>query len=127
MKAIAELFTHSLNADANVLVGTVKVQSLDKDEAELILSFIREDSERHGAFSSYILDVSAVTKVTNPILGVLMKTLGTVKKVNGYLILVMSETLLQEIMLEHPEMFDYYAVFHTIKDAIQYVRKHAEV
>ena len=52
-----------------------------------------------------------------------MKSLEIMKRGKTFAILVMTEQLLQEIMLQHPEMFDFYAVFHTIEDAIAYVKK----
>ncbi len=124
MRAVSELFTYNYLADYDTLIGKVNVPSISKEEANAILDFIVSETGRQHAHTGYLLDVMEITEVSNPVIGVLMKSLEVVRKVNNYMVLVMSEQLLNDIMLAHPEMFDYYAVFHSTGDALKFIQKH---
>ncbi len=63
------------------------------------------------------MDATAVTEISDPAIGILMKSMAIMKKAKGYLVLVMTEDFLQKIMVAHPEMFNYMAVFHSVMDA----------
>ncbi len=117
------LFKYEYLADSNVLVGVILSDNIEKDDSKAILDYAIEELKNQPDSPNYIMDVRNVTKVSSYAIGVLMKALGVMKKTKGYMILVMTEALLQEIMLQHPEMFDYYAVFHTIEDAVAFIRK----
>jgi hypothetical protein len=83
----------------------------------------QQDINRQPPHSDVILDVRKAEKVTNSAIGVLLKALESMKRGNTYAILVMTEKLLQEVMLQFPEMFDFYAVFHSIDDAVAFIKK----
>jgi hypothetical protein len=99
------------------------IGAIEKDEAALIYDYVEVEQKKQPPYDHFILDALKVNKVTNPAIGFLMKSLNLVKKTKGYMVLVITEELLQEIMLMHPQMFDYYAVFHSIEDAVAYTKK----
>lgn len=117
------LFSYEYRADDNVLIGVIQSDNIEKDDSKAILDYAIEELKNQPDTPNYIMDVRKVQKVSSYAIGVLMKALGVMKKTKGYMILVMTEALLQEIMLQHPEMFDYYAVFHTLEDAITFIKK----
>ncbi len=123
MAGDAELFTMQYLADSDVLVGIVHCANLDKAEANQVYQKYQQDINRQPPHSDVILDVRKAEKVTNSAIGVLLKALESMKRGNTYAILVMTEKLLQEVMLQFPEMFDFYAVFHSIDDAVAFIKK----
>ncbi|HPJ39388.1 MAG TPA: hypothetical protein PLT75_13155, partial [Spirochaetota bacterium] len=118
MAAIGDLFEYKQISDPNVLVGIIKKPVIEREEADMILDYVLNETEKLFTFDNYILDVSHVDQINAGVVGILMKSLNFLKKFKGYVILVMSEPFLQKIMLQHPEMFDFYAVFHSIEDAV---------
>ncbi|HPB82740.1 MAG TPA: hypothetical protein PK200_11945 [Spirochaetota bacterium] len=124
MAAIGELFEYKHVPDPDVLVGIIKKSVIEREEADVILDYILNETEKLFTFDNYILDVSKVEQINAGVVGILMKSLNHLKKYKGYVILVMSESFLQKIMLQHPEMFDFYAVFHSIEDAVTYIQRH---
>ncbi|MBP7583646.1 MAG: hypothetical protein KBA61_06410 [Spirochaetes bacterium] len=123
MAGDTELFTMQYLADSDVLVGIVHCANLDKAEANQVYQKYQQDINRQPPHSDVILDVRKAEKVTNSAIGVLLKALESMKRGNTYAILVMTEKLLQEVMLQFPEMFDFYAVFHSIDDAVAFIKK----
>jgi anti-anti-sigma regulatory factor len=119
----AELFSLNYIKESDIMVGAVLGPNLDKAEANQIFQYYKDEIAKHPEYSDFILDARKAEVVTNSAIGVLMKALETMKRGNTYGILVMTEKLLQEVMLQFPEMFDFYAVFHTIEDAVAYVKK----
>ncbi len=109
--------------DSKILIGEISDAKLDKDSAEAIYQHTEKEAPKQPDYKGFILNVLAVNEVSDSALGYLMKSLELVKKVKGYMILVMTEALLQDVMLRHPVLFDYYAIFHTIDDAITYIKK----
>jgi len=123
MAGDTELFTMQYLADSDVLVGIVHCANLDKAEANQVYQKYQQDINSQPPHSDVILDVRKAEKVTNSAIGVLLKALESMKRGNTYAILVMTEKLLQEVMLQFPEMFDFYAVFHSIDDAVAFIKK----
>lgn len=119
----AELFSLNYIKESDIMVGTILGANLDKAEANQIFQFYNDEISKHPAYADFILDARKAVVVTNSAIGVLMKGLETMKRGKAYGILVMTEKLLQEVMLQFPEMFDFYAVFHTIEDAVAYIKK----
>ena len=115
-------FSHSFMDDQNILVGAIKESNLDKDNSQEILDLVQDDLANYPNYEHYILDVRKVEKVSNSALGVLLKAMNIIKHTGSYMILVMTEDLLQKIMIEQPIMFDYFAVFHSVDEAIEYIK-----
>ncbi len=122
MSSNNDRFSHSTLDDNEIVVGTIKESSLDKDNSQEILDHVRDDLSNYPDYEHYVLDVRQVKEVSNPALGVLLKALNIIKRTGGYMILVMTEDLLQKIMIEQPAMFDFFAVFHSIDEAKEYIR-----
>ncbi len=122
MSSKNDRFSHSTIDDNEIVVGTIKESNLDKENAQEILDHVRDDLSNFPGYEHYILDVRQVTEVSTSALGVLLKALNIIKKTGGYMILVMTEDLLQNIMIEQPAMFDFFAVFHSIDEAKEYIR-----
>jgi hypothetical protein len=123
MTQMADMFQFKFRDAEKILIGKILVGSMEKDQAGEIYDYVDAEQKKQPPYDHFILDALSVTKVTNAAIGFLMKSLGLVKKTKGYMILVISEALLQEIMIAHPQMFDFYAVFHTIEDAVAYTKK----
>ncbi len=115
-------FSHSFMDDQNILVGAIKESNLDKDNSQEILDLVQDDLANYPNYEHYILDVRKVEKVSNSALGVLLKAMNIIKHTGSYMILVMTEDLLQKIMIEQPIMFDYFAVFHSVDEAMEYIK-----
>jgi len=122
MSSNNDRFSHSTIDDNEIVVGTIKESNLDKDNSQEILDHVRDDLSNYPDYEHYILDVRQVKEVSNSALGVLLKALNIIKRTGGYMILVMTEDLLQKIMIEQPAMFDFFAVFHSIDEAKEYIR-----
>ena len=118
-----ELMNFSFLQDKEILVGSISYTHLGKENALEIYEYTREEAPKQPDYKGFVLDVSSVLKVDDSALGYLMKSLELVKKVKGYMVLVLSEELLQDVMVRHPILFDYYAVFHTIDEAITYIER----
>ena len=116
------IFTNSYDNSAKILTGTVQLSKVEKNESKTIFDLIVKGIEENQSYTDYILDTQRVTDVKIDSFGYLMKALGVVKKTAGYMILVMKEDILQKFMLTNPEMFDYYAVFFTIDDAVKFIK-----
>lgn len=117
-----DLFVSSYDSSSKILTGTVQAKSVGKDDSKKIFDLIVKGLNENNSYDDYILDTRKVTDVRLESFGYLMKALGVVKKTGGYMILVMKEDILQKFMITNPEMFDYYAVFFTIDDAVQFIR-----
>jgi len=119
----ADLFSLKYMEQDDIMVGTIHCENLDKGEGEQIYGYYTGEANNLPDFADFILDARKAVRVTPSAIGVLMKALDLMRKGKSYAILVMTESLLQEVMLKFPEMFDYYAVFHTIDDAVAYIKK----
>lgn len=116
------VFTNSYNASDKILIGKIQLSSMEKDDAKSIYDLTIDGLKSYPDYSDYVLDVSSVTEVTAASVGYLMKALGNIKKTAGYMILVMNEDVLQKFMISNPEMFDFYAVFFNMDDAVKYIK-----
>ncbi|HPS85972.1 MAG TPA: hypothetical protein PLY36_04470 [Spirochaetota bacterium] len=116
------VFTNNFDTSSKILTGKIELSNMEKDDAKLIYDLTVEGLQKYPEYSDYILDASSVTEVTIASFGYLMKALGTVKKTAGYMILVLKEEILQKFMITNPEMFDFYAVFFNIDDAVKYIK-----
>jgi hypothetical protein len=105
-----------------MLIFKILGASIGKDTAAAIYDSYTKETELPD-FSDFILDATKVTDITDPAIGILMKSLAIMKKAKGYLVLVMTEDFLQNIMVAHPEMFNYMAVFHSVEDARAFIRR----
>jgi hypothetical protein len=110
-----------LSAD-DILHFKLNVDKVDKDTAVTIYdTYSRE--QNLPDFSYFIMDATSVTEISDPAIGILMKSMAIMKKIKGYLVMVMTDNFLQKIMIEHPEMFHYIAVFHNIDDAKAFIKR----
>lgn len=115
------IFTNKYDSEGKILIGKIEISSMEKDDAKSIYDLTVEGLNLYPEYSDYILDVSKVSEVTVASFGYLMKVLGVVKKTAGYMILILKEEILQKFMISNPEMFDYYAVFFNVDDAVKYI------
>jgi hypothetical protein len=116
------LYTLNYLQDEKILHLQFSIAAIDKDTATAIYdSYTKE--QNLPDFSDFILDASSVTDISDPAIGILMKSMGIMKKAKGYLVIVMTEDFLQKIMIAHPEMFNVMAVFHTLDEARAYIKK----
>lgn len=118
----SKIFVNSYNSSSKILTGSVQLEKVEKSDSKEIYNLIVKGIEENPGYSDYILDTLKVSDVKIESFGYLMKALGVVKKTAGYMVLVMQEEILQKFMLTNPEMFDYYAVFFTIDDAIKFIK-----
>jgi len=110
-------FTLNFDESKKILTGKVIIDSVDKVEVDEMYEILSNDLSQYTDYKHFILDVSPVNKVSSYALGIMMKSLGLVKKTKNYWVVVITDDLLQQIMLEHPELFDYLAVFPSLEDA----------
>ena len=122
MSTIQDVYKSQYLEKEDIHMAEILVSSLDREQADAILDAVSQEVKNLGKSSGFVLDVRKVNRVSSPALGVLMKSLSLVPKTRDYMVLVMEEALLQEIMIQHPEMFDYYAVFHTPEEAVSFIR-----
>mgnify|MGYP001289362453 CR=1 FL=1 len=116
-----KIFLNSYDNSKKILTGTVQMNVVGKDDSKTIFDLIVKGINDNPSYNDYILDTRAVTDVRIESFGYLMKALGVVKKTAGYMILVINEDVLQKFMITNPEMFDYYAVFFSIDEAVQFI------
>lgn len=117
-----KMFKNVYDSSTGILTGKIELSSLEKDDAKTIYDLTVEGLKNYPDYSDYILDASKVNEVNAASLGYLMKALGSVKKTAGYMVLILKEEILQKFMLSNPEMFDYYAVFFNMDDAVKFVK-----
>jgi hypothetical protein len=122
MSADNALYTYTFLPEEKMLIFKILGASIDKDTAAAIYDSYTKDTELPD-FSDFILDATKVTDITDPAIGILMKSMAIMKKAKGYLVLVMTEDFLQNIMVAHPEMFNYMAVFQSVEDARAFIRR----
>ncbi len=125
MSGDASYFRFRFLDDCKILSGEILVDDVDKDGATAIYDYLAKELPAQPDSIGFILNILKVASVSSYALGVLMKSLALFKKTKNYLVLLMTESLLQEIMLAHPEMFDYYAVFHRMDDAVKFISEGA--
>jgi anti-anti-sigma regulatory factor len=118
----SNLYTLNYLQDDRILHLKFSVATIDKDTAAAIYDSYTKESNLPD-FSDFIMDASLVTEISDPGIGILMKAMGMMKKAKGYLVIVMTEDFLQKIMIAHPEMFNYMAVFHSMDEARAYIKK----
>ena len=118
----SKIFTNNYDPANKILTGKIELSSMEKDDAKHVYDLTVEGLKLYSDYSDYILDVSNVAEVTNASLGYLMKALGTVKRTAGYMVLILKEDVLQTFMISNPEMFDYYAVFFNMDDAVKFIK-----
>ncbi len=115
------IFTNKYNSTDKILTGKIELSSMEKDDAKSIYDLTVEGLNLYPDYSDYILDASKVSEVTVASFGYLMKVFGVIKKTAGYMILILKEDILQKFMISNPEMFDYYAVFFSVDEAVKYI------
>jgi hypothetical protein len=118
-----DLFVLEYNQKDDIMIGRVQCAKVERAEADAIYNHYVGRVHEFPNYRDFILDVRKIESVSDPAIGVLMKGLDLMKKESSLAILLMTEALLQDIMLRHPEMFDFYAVFHTPEDAVAYIHK----
>ena len=117
----ADLYNYSL-IDNSILHLILNIADLNKDNANALYEKYSNEKDLPD-FSDFILDATKSKDVENAAIGILMKSLDIMKKAKGYLVLVMTEQLLQKLMVNHPEMFNYLAIFHSADDAVAFIKK----
>jgi hypothetical protein len=122
MSADNTLYTYTFLPEDKMLIFKILDASIDKDVATAIYDAYTKEKDLPD-FSDFVLDATKVTDITDPAIGILMKSMAIMKKAKGYLVLVMTEEFLQKIMVAHPEMFNYMAVFHSVEDARAFIRR----
>ena len=124
MTSPEKMFEFEYLKDHNILIGRFKVNELtNSEDAKVVYDYAADELKNQPDADSFIMDISSLKNVSSYAIGTLMKALDIMKKTKGYMILIMDESLLQEVMLQHPVMFDYYAVFHNLEDAIAFIKK----
>ena len=116
------VFTNNYEPSSKILTGKIEIPSMEKEDAKSIYDLTFQGLQQYPEYSDYILDASAVNEVTVASFGYLMKVHSTVKKTAGYLLLVLTEDILQKFMISNPEMFDLFAVFFNADDAVKYIK-----
>ena len=116
------IFTTNYNSSDKILTGKIELSSIEKEDAKSLYDLTIDGINHYPDYSDYILDSTNVEHVTIESVGYLMKIMSSVKKTAGYMILVSKEDVLQKFMISNPEMFDFYAVFFTIDDAVKYIK-----
>lgn len=116
------LYSYTYLPSDDILHFSLTVKKLDKDTASAIYDAYRKETNL-PEYTYFIMDAAAVTEISDPAIGILMKSMAIMKKIKGYLVMVMTEEFLQKIMIEHPEMFNYMAVFHNLDDAKAFIRR----
>ncbi len=114
-------FSIAYDASTGILTGTVGIDKVDKDESTEMHDTLAAELPKYPDYKHCILDVLKVTSVSSYAIGIMMKALMLVKKTRNYYILLMTDKLLQDIMLQHPEMFDYIAVFPSMSEAKKFI------
>ena len=124
MPDASTMFQYEYLKEHDILIGRLNVDALEsKENAKAVYEYAVSELENQPQTDNFIMDVLKVKSVSSYTIGILMKSLQHMKKTKGYMVLLMTEELLRDIMLKHPEMFDYYAVFHTLEDAIAFIKK----
>ncbi len=116
------LYTLNYLQDEHILHLQLSIAVIDKDTANTIYDSYAKEPNLPD-FTDFILDATSVTEISDPAIGILMKSMGIMKKAKGYLVIVMTEAFLQKIMMVHPEMFNVMAIFHTVNEARAYIIK----
>lgn len=116
------LYTYTVLPEESILLFKIQVAVIDKDIALKIYDAYSNETSLPD-FTDFIMDATAVTEISDPAIGILMKSMAIMKKAKGYLVLVMTEDFLQKIMVAHPEMFNYMAVFHSVVDARAFIKR----
>ncbi len=109
------------DAKNRVLTGTVTIGIVEQEDSKEIYTLIEKSLKDNSDYNDYILDAGKVNDIKIESFGYLMKALGIVKRTGGYMVLVMKEEVLQKFMLTNPEMFDYYAVFFSASEALEFI------
>ena len=122
MSADNTLYTYTFLPEDKMLIFKIRDAGIDKDIAAAIYDAYTKEKDLPD-FSDFIMDATTVTDISDPAIGILMKSMAIMKKAKGYLVLVMTEEFLQKIMVAHPEMFNYMAVFHSVEDARAFIRR----
>jgi hypothetical protein len=117
-----KLYSYSYLSADDILHFKLNVDKVDKDTATTIYDTYSKETNLPD-FSYFIMDATAITEISDPAIGILMKSMAIMKKTKGYLVMIITEDFLQKIMVEHPEMFHYIAVFHTIDDAKAFITR----
>ncbi|HOP29138.1 MAG TPA: hypothetical protein P5120_00110 [Spirochaetota bacterium] len=113
--------TNAYDSKNKVLTGAITIESVEQNDSKEIYSLIEKSLQEFSDYNDYILDASKVNNIKIESFGYLMKALGIVKRTAGYMVLVIKEDILQKFMLTNPEMFDYYAVFFSTSEALEYI------
>lgn len=116
-----EIFKTVYDSNNRVLTGTIIAVSIEQEDSKEIYSLIEKSLKEFPDYSDYILDAGKVDSIKIESFGYLMKAMGIVKRTAGYMVLVLKEEVLQKFMLTNPEMFDYYAVFFSTNEALEYI------
>ena len=116
------LYTLNYLQEEKILHLQFSIATIDKNTADAIYDSYTKEPNLPD-FTDFILDARSVTEISDPALGILMKSMGVMKKAKGYLVIVMTEEFLQKIMIAHPEMFNFMAVFHSLEEARTYIKK----
>jgi len=116
-----EKLKNSYDSKNKVLTGSINIESVEQEHSREIYSLIEKSLQEFHDYNDYILDASKVSNIKIESFGYLVKALSIVKRTAGYMVLVMKEEILQKFMLTNPEMFDYYAVFFSTDEALEYI------
>ncbi len=116
------LYTYTFLPEESILLFKILSTVIDKDIASKIYEAYTKETGLPD-FTDFIMDATSVTEISDPAIGILMKSMAIMKKAKGYLVLVMTEDFLQKIMVSHPEMFNYMAVFHSVMDARAFIKR----
>lgn len=122
MSGGSAFYNYTFLPEESILLFKIQGSVIDKDMASRIYEAYSKETALPD-FTDFIMDATEVTEISDPAIGILMKAMAIMKKSKGYLVLVMTEEFLQKIMVAHPEMFNYMAVFHSVVDARAFIKR----
>lgn len=117
----SEIFKINFDPSTKIITGKVIVSKLDKQQAKTIHEMTVNAVNEYSDYKDYILDISEIIDENPESIGYMVKTSNIVKKTAGYMVLVIREEIVQKFMLTNPEMFDLFAVFFNLDDAVKFV------
>jgi hypothetical protein len=117
-----KFYSYTYLKDEDILLFKISAANVDKDIASAMYDGYSGETGLPD-FSDFIMDATFVKEITDPAIGILMKAMAIMKKAKGYLVLVMTEGFLQNLMMRHPEMFNVMAIFHSVEDAKAFIKR----
>ncbi len=116
-----DLFEYEYISDHDIMVGVVLAEKLELGESKIIIKYAKIQLQNYPKFSNYILDLRNLKQLTSHEIGIILSAMKRMSVIDGFLALVMDESFRNRIMFRYPEIFDFYAVFSSIDEAIGFI------